>query len=200
MVKRCFVAISAVRKRQVNTASKFPRSRPKIRLLAEAPQATNKGPIINSVPAVCSPAYMNGHSRLGKAVAVTGNSHNTVNKIRRLRRHGQRIPAKLVRRRCNLVKWRGPEKRVSSPHVSKGSAKGLKRLVHHARPYPVSPSPFIVGTRYRKRRSRKLLGIQPKRRPLRRVAANGQSTLDGLCGEFVSETCLVFKLHKRLRV
>jgi hypothetical protein len=48
----------AVRKRQVRTAIRFPKRRPTRRSKALTPQAMKSGPIINSVPAVCSPAYI----------------------------------------------------------------------------------------------------------------------------------------------
>ena len=61
----------AVRYRQVSTASRFPSNRPTIRLKASAPHFTKSGPIMNSVPAVCSPAYM-PQNALGPLSALAG--------------------------------------------------------------------------------------------------------------------------------
>ena len=50
-----------------------------MRLEAVAPQAMNNGPIMNSVPAVCSPAYM-PQKELGplSLVAGTGSRSNSL--------------------------------------------------------------------------------------------------------------------------
>ena len=50
--------IGAVKNAQLNTANKFPMSRPTTKSNAVTPCATKRGPITNSVPAVCSPAYI----------------------------------------------------------------------------------------------------------------------------------------------
>ena len=50
--------MGAVRNIQLSTASRLPTSRPTITSKALTPAATNSGPIISSVPAQCSPAYM----------------------------------------------------------------------------------------------------------------------------------------------
>src|SRR5512146_1330119 len=52
------VAMGAVRNRHVSTARMSPHSRPSSMSTGLAPQAMNSGPSMNSVPAVCSPAYM----------------------------------------------------------------------------------------------------------------------------------------------
>ena len=54
---RARTAIGAVRNIQLSTASRFPRRSPPTIAGALTPEAMNSGPIINSVPAVCSPAY-----------------------------------------------------------------------------------------------------------------------------------------------
>ena len=50
--------MGAVRSIQLSTASKLPRSSPTTTSKALTPAATNSGPIISSVPAQCSPAYI----------------------------------------------------------------------------------------------------------------------------------------------
>ena len=56
-VMRARTAMGAVRNTQLSTASRLPTKRPPTTVEALTPDAMNSGPIISSVPAVCSPAY-----------------------------------------------------------------------------------------------------------------------------------------------
>jgi hypothetical protein len=49
--------MGAVRKIQLSTASRFPAKSPPTTSTALTPDAMKSGPIMSSVPAVCSPAY-----------------------------------------------------------------------------------------------------------------------------------------------
>src|SRR5699024_4039300 len=53
-----FTATGAHKKAQLKTANTLPIINPQTKSTAATPCATNKGPITNSVPAVCSPAYI----------------------------------------------------------------------------------------------------------------------------------------------
>jgi len=56
-VSRARTAMGAVRNIQLSTASRLPAKRPPTTAGALTPEAMNSGPIMSSVPAVCSPAY-----------------------------------------------------------------------------------------------------------------------------------------------
>src|SRR5688572_12699615 len=74
---------------------------------------------------------MNRHSELRIRVAITRDRRYAINKIRRFARDRQRVPSKLVRCGCNLIKRRRSEKRrrLSSPTVRQSASIWLKRLM-----------------------------------------------------------------------
>src|SRR5690606_33759931 len=92
-------------------------------------------------------------------------------------RQRQRIPAQLVRRHRSM-----PEVLVQARLLER-----LEGAVHRRRPDPVQPAAPVGVARRGERGAGQLLGVQPDRGPLRRVAAARQRAVDRLGGELVAE-------------
>src|SRR5215469_17078560 len=112
-----------------------------------------------------------------RGVAVPCERDEPVNKIRRLCRQWQRIPAKLVRRRLDLVERSRTHQAV---------ADSLIRLVHHRWAYAVGPCATVEQTRRGKRAAAQLLRVKAEARLLRCVLADRKGASDGLGGELVA--------------
>src|SRR3546814_2981132 len=67
----------------------------------------------------------------------------------------------------------------------------LERAVHRSRADPVQPAAPVLAARRGERGTRQLLGIQPVRNPLRRVAPLRQCARHRFGGELVAEAGLI---------
>src|SRR4249919_669462 len=129
---------------------------------------------------------VDAHAVLPRGGSVAGHREEAFDEVRLRRRDRQRAPAQLVRR----------HRTTAEIVVEARLFKCLERTMHRRRPHPIQPAAPILAARRGERRAAHLLGIQPVRHALRRVAADGQGPCDSFGGEFVGETRLVTgRLH-----
>ena len=125
---------------------------------------------------------MHRHADLRRHVAVAAERHDAFDKIGRLARNGKRRPAQLRRRRLGFVEGRAADQPVLDARI---------RPMHHRRLNAVGPGAAIFGARGGERRAGNLLGIEPERRPLRRVAADRQCAGDRFGQKLIAEAGLI---------
>ena len=127
---------------------------------------------------------MHRHADLRRHITVAAERHDAFDKIGRLARNGKRRPAQLRRRRLGFVERRAADQPVLDARI---------RPVHHRGLDAVGPGAAIFGPRGGERRAGNLLGIEPERRPLRRVAADRQCARDRFGQKLIAEAGLVLE-------
>src|SRR5207342_241248 len=128
---------------------------------------------------------MDADADLYRCAAIAGDSEQAIDEIAGRGRNGLRIPAQLVRRRRLFVEA-----------IMEGAVfEQRERRMHRRRPDAVQPAAAIAVAWRGERGPGQLLGIQPMRDTLRRVASLRQGARQRLGGELVAETRLVGKRH-----
>ena len=113
---------------------------------------------------------------------IAANCDDAFNKIGWLLRDLKRRPAQLCRRRVGFIERSAADQAVVDAPI---------RPVYDRRLNTIGPGVTIFRACGRKRGAGNLLGIKAERRPLRRVATDGQRAGDGLGDEMIAKARLV---------
>ncbi len=127
---------------------------------------------------------VHGHAELRRDIAVAAERDHALDEVGGPLRDRHRAPAQLRRRRVDIVERRAADETVVHARIG---------AMHHRGLDAVGPGAAVFRARHGERRAGNQLGVEPVRRPLRRIASDRQGAGHRLGLEIVAETRVIMQ-------